>query len=193
MAKRYGLVIDLERCIGCHTCSIACKVENDIEEGSGIRVDTVGGPHRDTPEGKFPNLSMYYLPVLCQHCAKPPCLDSCVEGAIYRREDGIVVIDEKKCSGCQLCVQACPYGALVHLPGKNVVWKCNRCVHRVDQGLEPFCVRCCENEALFFGDLNDPGSAVSRLISRKRAHTLRPEHGTEPSTYYCDVAKPKRK
>ena len=77
MSKRYGLVIDLWRCIGCQTCRIACKSENSLDKGSGIRVDTVGGAHPDTPAGKYPNLSMYYLPVPCMHCGDPACLDAC--------------------------------------------------------------------------------------------------------------------
>lgn len=192
MSRRYGLVIDLERCIGCHTCRIACKAENNIEKGSGIRVDTVGGPHQDTPRGKFPNVSMYYQPVPCMHCARAPCLEACPVEAISRREDGIVLLDERKCDGCLLCISACPYEALLYVPGKDVVWKCTLCAHRVDEGLEPFCVRCCETGAMFFGDLNDPGSKASQLIVRKGAHVLKPEAGTGPAAYYCPVVEPRR-
>jgi molybdopterin-containing oxidoreductase family iron-sulfur binding subunit len=180
MAKRYGLVIDLERCIGCHTCRIACKVENNINTGSGIRVETVGGPHRDTPLGKFP----------CMHCAKPPCVDACPLEAIYKREDGIVLVDEEKCNGCQACIPACPYDALIYNPERDIVQKCSLCAQRIDQGLEPFCVLCCETEAMFFGDLDDPASEVSQIILRKGAYILHPEKGTNPAIYYCPVCKP---
>lgn len=189
MASRYGLVIDLERCIGCHTCKIACKMENGIEVGSGIRVETVGGLHQDTPAGKYPDLSMYYLPVPCMHCAKPPCLDACPTGAIYKREDGIVVVSEEMCNGCQVCIPACPYDVLTYNQEKDVVWKCHFCAHRIDEGLEPFCVTCCEMRAMFFGDLANPGSKVSQLVARKKTYVLKPEAGTKPAIYYCPVAE----
>ncbi|MFC1943964.1 4Fe-4S dicluster domain-containing protein [Chloroflexota bacterium] len=184
MSKRYGLVINLERCIGCHTCRIACKVENDMEIGSGIRVETVGGVHRDTPSGKFPNLSMYYLPVPCMHCDKPPCLDACPLEAIYQREDGIVLLDEAKCDGCQACMAACPYDALTFNQDRDVVQKCTLCHHRLEEGLEPFCVLCCETKAMSCGDINDHESEVSRLIAQKGASALKPEAETKPAVLY---------
>ncbi len=189
MSKRYGLVIDLERCIGCQTCRIACKVEHNLDTGSGIRVDTVGGKYPDTPAGKYPNLSMSYLPVPCMHCGKPSCMDACPVEAISKRKDGIVLVDEEKCTGCQACIDACPYTAITFDSKKNVVQKCTLCLHRIEQGLEPFCVRCCEDETMFFGDLNDPKSEVSRLITKKSAHVLKPEAGTEPAVYYCPESK----
>lgn len=185
MDKRYGLVIDLERCIGCQTCTIACKLENDFEKGSGIHVETIGGPHQDTPAGKYPNLSMHYIPRMCMHCEKPPCVDACPEGAISKREDGIVLLDEDLCTGCQACIPECPYDALVMDDGKDLVRKCSLCNHRVDQDLEPFCAMCCETEAIFFGDLNDPDSVLSQMISKRDAGILYPEKGTEPGIYYC--------
>jgi Fe-S-cluster-containing dehydrogenase component len=186
--KRYGLVIDLERCSGCHTCRIACKTENNMNISSGIRVDTIGGPHRDTPAGKYPDLTMYFRPVLCMHCDEPPCIDACPLEAIYKREDGIVVIDDEKCTGCQECITACPYEIPFYDEEKDVARKCSLCAHRIDQGLEPFCVICCESEALLFGDLNDPSSKVSQIIAqRKDSYTLKPEVGTKPAIYYSPM------
>ena len=187
MSKRYGLVIDLEKCIGCETCWTACKAENGWGIGSGIRVDTVGGAHPDTPSGKYPNLSMYYLPVPCMHCGEPACVDACSFEAIYRREDGIVLVDEENCSGCEACIDACPYGALTYDPERNVVRKCTLCHHRIDQGLEPFCVQCCTPKAIIFGDLNDPESKVSKLIAQKDTYVLKPEAGTNPAVHYVPV------
>ena len=186
--KRYGLVIDLDRCIGCHSCRIACKVENNLDTGAGIRVDTIGGKYPDTPGGKYPNLSMYWLPVPCMHCDEPSCLAGCPEEAIYKRKDGLVLVDEEKCTGCQICIDVCPYGVINYDDNRDVIWKCALCQHRIEEGLEPFCVVCCEGEAIFFGDLNDPESKVSKLIIQKSAYTLRPEAETEPAVYYCPVA-----
>jgi len=185
MTRKYGLVIDLERCTGCDTCIIACKLENDQENGSGIRVETIGGPHRNTPRGKHPQLTMHFLPVPCMHCDKPPCLDACPLSAISKREDGIVLVDEEKCDGCQACLEACPYEVLDYNDKRNTVWKCTLCAHRVDKGLEPFCAVCCEANAIYFGDLADPQSAVSKIIARRKAYSLKPEEGTNPSVYYC--------
>lgn len=185
MAKRYGLVIDLERCTGCNACTVACKVEHGIEFGSGIRVDTVGGPHRDSPAGIYPNLSMYFLPVPCMQCEEPPCRDACPSGAIYQRPDGVVLVDEVKCTGCQDCLDACPYDALIYDSQREVVRKCNLCVDRIDQGYEPFCVVCCGYEAMFFGDLGDPESAVAQLAARRSDFALKPELAAGPAVQYC--------
>ena len=185
MAKRYGLVIDLERCIGCNTCIMACKLENSLENGSWIRVETIGGNHRDSPRGQHPRLGMHFLPILCMHCEKPPCLDACPLEAISRRSDGIVIVDEKKCDGCQACLAACPYGALLYDAKRNIVRKCTLCAHRVEQGLEPFCKICCETEAIYFGDLNDPDSSISKIIAARSASTLKRQTVTMPAVYYC--------
>jgi len=184
MEELMVFAIDLKRCIGCNTCVIACKVENGLEIGSGIRVETVGGLHRDTPGGKFPHLSMHYRPVLCMHCNTPPCLEACPNEAISKRKDGIVLIDEERCDGCRTCLDACPYEALSFDPEKDRVVKCTFCAHRLDNGEEPFCVRCCEAEAIFFGYLNDPESTVSQLVGERNGYVLEPELGTGPGVYY---------
>ena len=185
MSKRYGLVIDLERCIGCHTCTISCKFENSIEKGSGIRVETVGGPQIDTPGGTYPNLSMHYLPIPCMHCNEPPCMEACPVEAISKREDGIVIIDEDKCDGCESCLSECPYGTIIFDKEKDIARKCSFCSHRIDEGQLPFCVVCCETEAMYFGDLNDPESSVSKIISSGNAKTIVKDTDTGPVVYYC--------
>jgi Fe-S-cluster-containing dehydrogenase component len=185
MAKRYGLAIDLERCTGCDTCIIACKVENRMDAISGMRVETAGGSDADTSAGTLPALTMYWLPIVCMHCDHPPCRDACPLEAIYQRPDGIVLIDEEKCNGCQECLPACPYQALVYDPHRNVVKKCNFCFDRLDQGFEPFCALCCRYQAIFWGDLADPGSEVSQLVTQRRAYVLKAEEGTGPAVYYC--------
>ncbi len=182
--RRYGLIVDLERCIGCLACTIACKAENGIASGSWINVEMANGQRRDTATGLFPDLSMAYLPVTCMHCEKPLCLEACPAEAIQKRDDGIVILDSNKCTGCRECVGACPYGAVAWNEKDGVAGKCNLCRHRIDKGLAPFCVLCCEGQAIHFGDLADKGSDVSRLIARRSGYVLKPEAGTEPAVFY---------
>lgn len=181
---RYGLVIDLERCIGCHACTIACKAENEIEQGSWIQVKMLDGQRLDTAHGQFPSLTMHYLPVTCMHCQDPPCVDACPTEAIQQRVDGVVTLDVTKCNGCQACLSACPYGVILWDETGGTASKCHLCATRIEQGLEPFCVLCCEAKAMYFGDLSDPQSQVSQLIARRSGYTLKPEENTQPAVYY---------
>jgi len=196
---RYGLVIDLNRCIGCDTCTIACKAANATSRGimwcRVLKYET----------GKYPNSRLNFLPVTCMHCAEPECVKVCPTGATTKRDDGIVVIDSDKCVGCRYCMVACPYasryfseelrsyypghltsyekmGYLKHKAG--TVQKCDLCLARVEQGLQPSCVVACPAGARFFGDLDDPDSEVSRLITERGGFVLNPELGTQPSVYY---------
>ncbi len=181
MSPRLGVVIDQERCLGCESCTVACKIENNPTAGSWLRVEAVAGERKE----RYPALRLDFLPVMCQHCAQPSCREACPPGALYQREDGLVLLDSNKCNGCQACVSACPYEAIQYSPQKGIVEKCHFCVHRIDQGLEPFCVVCCEGQAMHFGDLDDAASEVSRLIAARRAVILKPEAGTRPAVYYC--------
>lgn len=190
-SKRLGMVVDKERCIGCEACSVACRIENNSTD-FWIRVETEGSFDKDTPEGQFPDLTMNFIPKLCNHCENPPCVESCPVDAIQKRDDGLVILDQELCTGCKACLDACPYDAIIFNENNTLAEKCNLCVHRVDQGLEPFCVICCEGQALHFGDLNDLNSIVSKLISENNAFQLKPENGTKPKVYYLPP-KPKRK
>ena len=192
MTKRLGLVIDQERCIGCEACTVACKIENNSEAGDWIRVETQGGARKDTPGGQYPELRIDFLPRLCMHCGDPPCIEVCSVQAIFKRKDGPVVLDREKCDGCQACIEACPYRAILFSQEKEKAEKCNLCVHRIDQGLDPFCVICCEGQAIHFGDLNDPSHNVSMLVSTKKVFQLKPETNTGPSVYYCYPRERKR-
>ncbi len=157
MAKPLGLLIDLDKCIGCYASVVACKQEHNLApHGDGVpfvarpqwmKVHTVG------PLGTYPNLTMHYIPRPCMHCAQASCIAACPSGAIYRRDDGIVVIDETKCTGAQYCIWTCPYGAIYYDAENGVAGKCDLCVHRIDQGLEPACVLACPADALTFGDM----------------------------------------
>ncbi len=181
---RYGLVFDLERCNGCQTCTIACKAENHIEHGSWMRVEMKDGQRLDTPVGKFPYLTMDYLPSTCMHCQDPPCLKACPVDAISRQDNGVVILDSDKCNGCQACLTACPYNSILWIEADKVATKCHLCTPRIKQGLEPFCVQCCETKAIYFGDLADPNSQVSQIISRCSGYTLKPDENTSPGVYY---------
>lgn len=196
---RYGMVIDLKRCNGNAACTVACKVENGSPPGISF------APVLEKEEGRFPTARRVLLPVLCMHCQDPPCLKACPTGSISKRADGIVVVNEKSCCGSRACMAACPYGAIhfyeqesSYYPGAftpyelsrvrqhqvGTVQKCNFCVHRVEQGRKPACVDTCPTNARIFGDLDDPGSEVSRLIRERGGFQLRPEAGTNPSVYF---------
>lgn len=181
---RWGLVIDLERCIGCQACAVACMAENNLEKDSWMRVGMRDGQKVDTAVGRFPNVSMQYLPATCNHCERPPCLEACPTGAISKRTDGPVLLDGAKCNGCQACLEACPYGVIRFNSGSNLAGKCDLCADRIDRGLQPFCALCCETQAIHFGDVSDAKSEVSKLIARRSGFVLKPEAGTGPSVYY---------
>jgi Fe-S-cluster-containing dehydrogenase component len=197
---RYGLVIDLRRCTGCYSCMVACKAENFTPPGvffTRVLVNEIG---------KYPNARWQFVPVQCNHCENPACVAVCPTGATSQRKDGVVTIDSKKCIGCRYCIVACPYrvrffvnkrGTYYQTPTpyeafgfqardyqKGTVIKCDFCSHRLEQGLEPACVATCTSRARYFGDLDDPDSEISRLITANRAYQLLAEKGTEPSVYY---------
>jgi len=156
-----------------------------------IRVKTENVDQQDTPEGQFPDLKMNFMPLLCNHCSHPPCVDICPLGALAKREDGPVILDKEVCDGCEICIEACPFDAVLYNQEKEKAEKCNLCVHRIDRGLDPFCVICCEGQAMHFGDLGDPDSRVSQIMTKKEAVLLKAVEGIEPSVYYCPPRAPR--
>ena len=134
---------------------------------------------------------MHFLPRVCQHCDQPPCAKACPLEALIKQENGVVMLDEATCDGCQTCLDACPYDALVFNAETDKAEKCNLCSHRIVQGLEPFCVICCEGQAIHFGDLNYPDSNVSKLIASKETYQLQLDEGTGPGVYYCPPKEPR--
>lgn len=190
MKQRFGLLIDQERCIGCEACTVACQKENGASQG-WIRVKTQEAAQKDTPAGSFPELRMHFLPMLCQHCERPPCADACPLGVIVKRDDGLVVLDVEACDGCQTCVDACPYEAIFFDDDRDKAEKCNLCAHRLELGLDPFCVICCEGQAMSFGDLNDPGSKIAKVIASRETFRLKIDEGTGPGVYYRPPKRPR--
>jgi len=179
MTKRWGMVIDLHRCVGCQACTVACQEGNHVPPGQFWNlVVTVG------PIGTYPQVGTYYLSRPCMHCAKPPCVDGCPTRASHIREDGLVLVDEDKCVGCGYCIVACPYGVRYYNDKLGIAQKCTFCVDRLAAGQLPLCVSTCPQKARFFGDLGDASSEVYRFVHTEHAVTLLPEYGTEPSVYY---------
>lgn len=188
---RLAMLIDLRRCIGCDSCSVACKSENGVRLG-GFRAWV--NKHE---KGTYPKVGRVFIPRLCNHCENPPCLSACPVKAIEKRGDGVVVVNKNKCVGAQACIEACPYGApyFNSMDDKtkevsriaNKVDKCDFCVHRIDNGLVPSCVNGCPQNARIFGDINDPNSEISRLMSANKVATLLSAKGTKPHVFYIDL------
>jgi tetrathionate reductase subunit B len=140
-----------------------------------------------TERGEYPQVQRNFLPLLCNQCDNPPCVDVCPSGATYRREDGIVMQVDEKCIGCKACIQGCPYRVKFVNPETKTAQKCDFCVHRVDQGIVPSCVNTCNARARIFGDLNNPDSEISKVIQENKVQSLRTELGTEPRVFYIGL------
>ena len=197
---RWGMLIDANRCDpDCNACVTACNRENHLSGGTRetdsqwIRKIEL----KDLRSGRARS-----LPMMCQHCAKPPCVDVCPTGASFKRADGIVLVDRHACIGCRYCVMACPYKArsFVHeevrdqnpeVPrGKGTVESCTLCVHRVDRGKIPACVEACKatgHDAILFGDLNDPDSEISRRIAAHATTQVRADLRLDPGVRYQGI------
>ena len=180
--KQYALWIDLEYCIGCNACTIACKSENNTPLGVDYNrvIEVEEGEFRDPRQA--PEARVYFVPMPCMHCGRPACLSACPVGAITKRaEDGIVLINKDKCIGCRYCAWACPYGAPQYNAEAKVTEKCTLCVHRTSIGLQPACVTSCISRTRFFGELNE----LTKLIREKRARAVHlGEPTTQPSGQY---------
>lgn len=201
---KYGMVINLKRCIGCQTCVISCKASNAVPQGMfWNRVESNAEGVYDSAVGEWPNLTRTYIPVACQHCENAACERACPTGATHYDGDGRVQIDYEKCIGCRMCLAACPYNARqfnwadpeydpeasygrsdVPRRTKGVAEKCTLCKERTGEGNQPMCVSACLGHARTWGDLDDPQSAVSQLLATNDAQQLLPEKGTRPHVYY---------
>lgn len=207
--RRWGMVIDLEKCVGCDSCTVACKAENRTPPGVSYNMVM------KREEGTYPNVTRTNLPRPCMQCENPPCVQVCPVSATYKMENGVVNMDYDRCIGCRYCMVACPYDARYFDFGENYdeevgeggtvtspehgmdrgpredgespignVRKCNFCHHRLERGEEPACVETCIGDARYMGDLDDPESEVSEMASSRRAFQLREKEGTEPNVYH---------
>lgn len=178
---RYAMVIDQERCVGCQSCTVACKSEWDVPNGFGrTKVRQTG------TVGQFPKLSTAFYVSQCNHCDRPTCVPACPTGATYQADNGIVRVHRDLCIGCGACVAACPYGARYINPGIGKVDKCDFCASRLEKGLEPACVATCPAHAKIFGDLENRSSEVFRIVYRQGARRMEtPRVSLGPNVYYA--------
>ena len=201
---KLAIAVNVDRCVGCHTCSISCKMSNNVPDGMlWNRVLTENSEVIDGAVGVYPALSRDYLPLACQHCENPACQKVCPTGATYKDDKGRVEIDYDKCIGCRMCMAACPYNARVFnwtepvrsagasygeadvpVRPKGVMEKCTLCHERTDRGDAPMCVACCPASARVYGDLDDPNSDISKIAREKNVRILLEEMGTSPQVFY---------
>jgi len=187
---QYGMLIDINKCIGCHSCTMACKQtwtsgpgQEDMFWNSVATAPYGKYPrhgedteshneydyrysnlYQDTPKGTFPDVWQFYLARPCNHCADPACLPACPTRSIYKNDDGIVLIDQDTCKGFQSCVKACPYDKIYFNTATGKSEKCIFCFPLLEKGQEPQCVKSCVGKIRIFGNLMDPESTISKLI-----------------------------
>ncbi len=178
---RYGFFVDLDRCTGCGACMIACKAENDVPPGV-FRIWL-----KEIEAGRHPNVRRLVLPLLCNMCLKPACVQVCPTKATFQLPDGLVVVNPHICIGCRYCMAACPYGVRYMNPNTGHVEKCHYCMHRLERGMHPACMEACPTAALVFGNLNDPDDPASVMVERHPTQVLKPEFGTVPSGFYRNL------
>jgi Fe-S-cluster-containing dehydrogenase component len=246
---RFGMVIDLQRCVGCGACAYACKAENNTRErGNGQSYNWADFLMKT--EGTFPNVTHSVIPVLCNHCSNAPCVEVCpvTPKAMYKTPEGITMHDDATCIGCRACQAACPYSnneltdaslngeqySVIHfnpfdapsqpkwadktslipgltasgaetaqragaaIPAMNrfaggdvdpirkagVVEKCTLCYHRTSKGMQPACVEVCPSQARIFGDQDDAGAPISKVLAAKKSFRLQEDKGTRPNVHY---------
>ena len=183
--KRFGMLVDMRKCIGCQACTVSCSVENQPPIGQ-FRT-TVLQYEVDQPDGGAP--AMVSLPRLCNHCDEPPCVPVCPVQATFQRTDGIVLVDNERCVGCGYCVQACPYDARFINHETQTADKCTFCEHRLEAGLLPACVESCVGGARVIGDLNDAHSEINQRIhaNKDEIKVLKPGMKTKPHVFYIGL------
>jgi len=189
------MIIDLNKCSGCYNCFLACR---DEHYGNDFLPITAAQPFKghfwmqmiERERGKYPKVKVSFIPKPCMHCDDPPCARASVNGAVYNRPDGIVIIDPEKSAGQKEILSSCPHRVIFWNEQKNIPQKCTLCAHLLDQGWkEPRCVEACPTGALLFGDLNDPNSGISKIWNSERAEVFHPEFELKPKVKYIGIPK----
>jgi len=208
---RWVFLVDTEKCVGCGLCVKACKLENEVPYDPPVSRTWVeryvlmknGQSHIDSPnsgrdgftdskirENEIPSDQIakgFFVPKLCNQCAKPACVQVCPVGATYQTLDGVVLVDRKWCIGCGYCIMACPYGMRFFHPVYKVAEKCTFCYHRIKKGMNTACVQACPFGARQIGNLKDPNDPVTKVIMTQRVAVLKDEYGTKPQVYYIGL------
>jgi Fe-S-cluster-containing dehydrogenase component len=200
----WGMIIDIEKCIGCGQCVRACKTENDVPLDDGmfrtwveryqVAVDDLDHPTVDSPNGGYDgfadgaatpaNVKVFFVPKMCNHCAHSPCVQVCPVGATFESPDGVVLIDKTYCIGCRYCVQACPYGCRFIDPRTMTADKCTLCYHRITKGLTTACCEVCPTGARWLVDLKNPADPVHAFLKAHAVQVLKPQMATGAKVYY---------
>ena len=193
---RYGFIFNIERCDGCYSCFLACKDEFTGNCHCPTCAPTTEGVNlikvSEVQYGSGSKVKVDYVQSLCQQCKNPACAAKYPD-AVYKRSDGIVIIDPEKAKGRKEIVSSCPYRAIVWNEKAQLPQKCTMCAHMLDEGEKVTrCYECCPNQAILFGDLEDPGSEISRYYAEHKdeLEQLHPEYGTDPSVFYRHYPKP---
>ncbi len=192
---RYSILIDIEKCNGCYNCFLACRDEyygNDYSPYSAAQ--PLNGQFwmqvKELERGAYPKPKLSYIPIPCMHCESAPCMEAAKDGAIYRRDDGIVLIDPEKSKGQEAIVNACPYRVIFWNEEKEIPQKCTFCAHRLDEGeKQPRCVESCPTGALLFGDLDDPESDLVKRMAEIDTEVFHPEYQADPLIRYYKIPK----
>jgi Fe-S-cluster-containing dehydrogenase component len=198
----WGMIIDIDKCIGCGNCTRACAAENGVPKGyyrTWVERYEVGeghvNPHVESPDGGingFPPsqqtaLKSFFVPKLCNHCADSPCVQVCPVGATFISPDGVVLVDKDYCLGCRYCIQACPYGCRYLHPDTETADKCTLCYHRITKGLTTACCENCPTQARQLVDFKDPKDPVHEFLRTNKVTVLKPQMATEAKVYYKDL------
>jgi len=215
---RWVFLVDTYKCIGCGFCVKACKLENEIPYEANVSrtwveryvVTRDGRVFADTPKeardgfttsrvdlgmGRYQDMKRenidkaFFVPKLCNQCAKPPCVQVCPVGATYQTADGVSLVDRKWCIGCGYCIMACPYGMRFFHPVYQVAEKCNFCYHRITKGINPACVLACPVSARRIGNIKNPEDPVAKVIMTQRVEVHKPEYGTNPQVYFIGLSE----
>jgi tetrathionate reductase subunit B len=201
----YGIGIDIAKCIGCGRCANACKLENNVPQEpfyfrTWIEHYTILNDHSvqvESPNGGIDGFKQtvpeedifktFFVPKMCNHCYKSPCVQVCPVGATYESPDGVVLVDRTYCIGCRYCVQACPYGCRYILPDQGVVDKCSLCYHRITKGLNPACVEVCPTGARIYGNLREKDGIMAKFLKEHNCQVLKPHLNTGSKLYYNEL------